>query len=165
MARLKKIWTLIEDVSAGTFFFAGITLIFYGVIMRYVFNDPKAWVEEVVRYVIIWGVFLGFAVALRNNQHIQVDLLYDKLPPTLKKIVDYVATTISILFCTIYTYYGTTLVIHRYSSNMVSLDVGIPMWIVYLILPISGLLFGLRFIERLVNLIRGKEVDYDNPVT
>jgi len=165
MARLKKVWALIEDVSAGTFFFTGITLIFYGVIMRYVFNDPKAWVEEVVRYVIIWGVFLGFAVALRNNQHIQVDLLYDKLPPTLRKFVDYFATIISIGFCSIYTYYGTMLVIHRYDSNMVSLDVGIPMWIVYLILPISGFLFGLRFIERLVGLIRGKEVDYDNPIT
>lgn len=165
MARLKKIWALIEDISAGTFFFTGITLIFYGVIMRYVFNDPKAWVEEVVRYVIIWGVFLGFAVALRNNQHIQVDLLYDKLPPSLRKVVDYIATFISIFFCCIYTYYGTMLVIHRYDSNMVSLDVGIPMWIVYLILPISGFLFALRFIERLVGLIRGKEVDYDNPIT
>ncbi len=165
MKKMRKIWDLLEEISAGTFFFAGITLIFYGVIMRYVFNEPKAWVEEVVRYVIIWGTFLGFAIALRHNQHIQVDILYDKLTKRAKKRVDIFATLISILFCIAYTIYGAILVENRFHSGMVSLDVGIPMWIVYLILPISGILFLLRFIERFVNLMRGKEVYYDNPIT
>lgn len=165
MKTFHKVWKAVEEISAGTFFFGGITLIFYGVIMRYGFNSPKAWVEEVVRYVIIWGVFLGFSIALRHNQHIQVDLLYDKLPPKLQKAVDVFATSVSIFFCSAYTYYGYVLVEARFHSGMVSLDVGIPMWIVYLILPISGFLFTARFIERLVNIIRGKEVKYDNPIT
>ncbi|MDN4606256.1 TRAP transporter small permease [Sporosarcina highlanderae] len=165
MKTLKKVWDLFEEISAGTFFFGGITLIFYGVFMRYVFNEPKAWVEEVVRYVIIWGVFLGFALALRHNQHIQVDMLYDKLSARMKKVLDIFATSVSIAFCVAYTYYGIVLVASRYHSGMVSLDVGIPMWIIYLILPISGTLFLLRFIERLVQLIRGKDVKYDNPIT
>ncbi|WP_438316385.1 TRAP transporter small permease [Sporosarcina sp. FA9] len=165
MKSVKKFWALFEEISAGTFFFTGISLIFYGVIMRYVFNEPKAWVEEVVRYVIIWGVFLGFAIALRHNQHIQVDIIYDKLSNRWKKVVDYFSTIVSILFCGTYTYFGLILVVNRFSSGMVSLDVGIPMWIIYLILPISGLLFLLRFIERLVNLVRGKDAEYDNPLT
>lgn len=165
MKSIKKFWSHFEEISAGTFFFAGISLIFYGVIMRYVFNEPKAWVEEVVRYVIIWGVFLGFAIALRYNQHIQVDILYDKLSVRWKRVVDYFSTSISIVFCLVYTYYGIILVVNRFSSGMVSLDVGIPMWIVYLILPISGFLFLIRFIERLVNLVQGKDAEYDNPIT
>lgn len=165
MKKWKKGWDLLEEISAGTFFFAGITLIFYGVIMRYVFNEPKAWVEEVVRYLIIWGTFIGFAIALRHNQHIQVDILYDKLSGKSKRIIDFFATSVSIIFCIAFTYYGAILVEARYHSGMVSLDVGIPMWIIYLILPISGILFLLRFIERLVQLIRGKDVQYDNPVT
>ncbi|MFS0577170.1 TRAP transporter small permease [Sporosarcina sp. 179-K 3D1 HS] len=165
MKKLKKFWNLFEEVSAGTFFFAGITLIFYGVLMRYVFNEPKAWVEEVVRYVIIWGVFLGFSLALRHNQHIQVDIVYDKLPKKAKFFVDLFATLVSIAFCAVYTYYGIILVENRFTSGMVSLDVGIPMWIVYLILPISGTMFLLRFVERLVNIVRGKDVQYDNPIT
>ncbi|MBE1555615.1 TRAP transporter small permease [Sporosarcina limicola] len=165
MKSLRKFWDSFEEVSAGTFFFTGITLIFYGVIMRYIFNEPKAWVEEVVRYVIIWGTFLGFPIALRYNHHIQVDILYDKLSRRAKKVVDLFATSVSILFCLGFTYYGIILVENRFHSGMVSLDVGIPMWIVYLILPISGTLFTLRFIERLVNLVRGKEEHYDNPIT
>ncbi|MDQ0157304.1 TRAP transporter small permease [Robertmurraya andreesenii] len=165
MKKLNKVWSLFEEISAGTFFFAGITLIFYGVIMRYIFNEPKAWVEEVVRYIIIWGTFLGFAIALRHNQHIQVDIVYDKLSQGTKRIVDIFATTISIVFCLAYTYYGYILVENRFHSGMVSLDVGIPMWIVYLILPISGVLFLVRFVERLVSQLRGKDVNYDNPIT
>lgn len=165
MKNLKKFWGLFEEISAGTFFFTGIALIFYGVIMRYIFNEPKAWVEEVVRYTIIWGVFLGFSIALKYNHHIQVDILYDKLSRGWKKVVDLFSTSVCILFCVLYTYYGTVLVESRFHSGMVSLDVGIPMWIIYLILPISGALFLIRFIERLVNLVRGKDEQYDNPIT
>ncbi|MEG0384182.1 TRAP transporter small permease [Solibacillus cecembensis] len=164
MQKLKKLWAFIEEVSAGTFFSVGIALIFYGVITRYVFNSPQAWVEEVARYSLIWGVFLGFGLALRHNQHIQVDILYDKLKPRMKRVLDILATGISILFCVIYTYYGVILVESRFHSGMVSLDVGIPMWIVYLILPISGILFLLRFIERLVNILAGKDENYANPL-
>jgi len=165
MKALHKIWGYLEEILAGTFFVAGVTLIFYGVIMRYIFNEPQAWVEELARYSIIWGTFFGFGLALRHNQHIQVDILYDKLKPSMKRVLDLVATGLSIVFCLIYTYYGFVLVENRFTSGMVSLDIGIPMWIVYLVLPISGALFLLRFVERLVNILRGKDEEYANPLT
>ncbi|MEB3101014.1 TRAP transporter small permease [Ferviditalea candida] len=156
MKAWKKAWALLEDISAGTFFSAGIALIFYGVLMRYVFNSPKAWVEEVSSYLVIWGALLGISVALRNDHHIQIDMLYDKLPASAKRWVDLFANFVGILFSVFYAYYGYLLVAKRYTSGMVSMDVGIPMWIVYLILPISGILFLLRFIERFVHHVKGK---------
>lgn len=159
-----KFWSRFEEIFSSIFFLVGIFLILYGVFMRYVVNDPQAWVEEVARYTIIWGTFLGFGMALKHNQHIQVDILYDRLGERGKFVMNLVATTLSIAFCLFYTYYGLKLVMARYSSGMVSLDVGIPMWIVYLILPISGTLFLLRFIERLVNILRRKDEEYANPL-
>lgn len=164
MKALHKLWGYLEEILAGFFFVVGIALIFYGVVMRYALNDPQAWVEELARYSIIWGTFLGFGLALRHNQHIQVDILYDKLKPSMKRILDLVATGLSIIFCIIYTYYGFVLVENRFSSGMVSLDIGIPMWVVYLVLPLSGVLFLARFIERLVNILRGKDEVYANPL-
>jgi len=162
---LIKLWTWLEEILASLFFGAGVLLIFYGVFMRYVLNHPQAWVEEVARYSIIWGTFLGFGMALKHNQHIQVDILYDRLNDTGKYILNLAATALSIIFCIIYTYYGWNLVAARLHSGMVSLEVGIPMWIVYLILPISGVLFLLRFIERLINILRRKDEEYANPLT
>jgi C4-dicarboxylate transporter, DctQ subunit len=161
---LSKLWTWLEEILASIFFGVGVLLIFYGVVMRYFLNHPQAWVEEVARYSIIWGTFLGFGMALKHNQHIQVDILYDRLGNKGKYFINILATVLSIVFCLIYTYYGWNLVTARISSGMVSLDVGIPMWIVYLILPISGVLFLLRFIERLVNILRRKDEDYANPL-
>ncbi|MFP3918329.1 TRAP transporter small permease, partial [Lysinibacillus telephonicus] len=103
---LQKVWTYLEEIASGVFFAIGIFLIFYGVIMRYIMNDPQAWVEEVARYAIIWGTFLGFGMALKHNQHIQVDILFDKLNKPMQFILNIVATTLSIIFCLIYTYYG-----------------------------------------------------------
>lgn len=164
MKAIAKLWTWLEEILASLFFGVGVLLIFYGVVMRYVFNNPQAWVEEVSRYSIIWGTFLGFGMALKHNQHIQVDILYDRLNATGKYIINLVATALSIIFCIIYIYYGWNLVTTRFHSGMVSLDMRIPMWIVYLILPISGVLFLLRFIERLVNILRRKDEDYANPL-
>lgn len=155
MKGLKKAWDLLEDILAGSFLSVGIALIFYGVLMRYVFNEPKAWVEEVANYTIVWGALLGVPIALRNNHHIQVDMLYDKMPPSIKRLMDIFSSVIGVLFCLFFTYYGYLLVEKRYTSGMVSMDVGIPMWIVYLILPISGAMFLLRFIERLIRAVTG----------
>lgn len=161
MPRWRKAWDLFEDIAAGTFFSLGIALIFYGVLMRYAFNEPKAWVEEVANYTIVWGALLGVPIALRNNHHIQVDMLYEKMSKPLKKITDIFANAMGILFCLFYTYYGYLLVAKRFSSGMVSMDVGIPMWIVYLILPISGFLFLLRFVDKLIAVLQGKEQKND----
>jgi C4-dicarboxylate transporter DctQ subunit len=164
MRGLKKAWALFEDISAGTFFITGIALILYGVTMRYVFDSPRAWIEEVSGYLIVWGALLGVPIALRNNHHIQVDMLYEKLSKAWRRGVDIFANTMGIVFCVFFTYYGYALVVKRYGSGMVSMDVGIPMWIIYLILPIAGFMFLLRFIERLIHVVRGKEVNHDNPL-
>ena len=60
MKAVYKIWGYLEEILAGIFFVAGVVLIFYGVIMRYIFNEPQAWVEELASYSIIWGTFLWF---------------------------------------------------------------------------------------------------------
>ncbi|MBU9720891.1 TRAP transporter small permease [Bacillus alkalicola] len=153
---MKKCWAFIEEVLAGTFITAGSFVILYGVVMRYFFNDPKAWVVEVSTYMIVWGVLLGAPIALRNNQHIRIDILYDRLSKSSKYVMDIFANAVGVIFCLFFTYYGLLIVLERYPSGMVSMDVGIPMWIVYLVLPFSGLLFLLRYIEKLALAVNGK---------
>lgn len=157
MSRRRKTWDLVEDVLAGTFLSVGIALILYGVIMRYAFNEPKAWVEEVANYTIVWGALLGVPIALRDNHHIQVDILYDKMPNSIKRFMDVFSSVMGIIFCLFYTYYGYLLVAKRYTSGMVSMDVGIPMWLVYMILPISGVMFLLRFLDKLMNILKNRQ--------
>jgi hypothetical protein len=54
--------------------------VFYQFFTRYVLNDSASWTEEIARYLLIATVFVGAAIGVAKNNHIQVDLLYRYLP-------------------------------------------------------------------------------------
>lgn len=153
-----KYWyAWMEDMVSGGLLFIGLAMLFYGVIMRYVFNEPIAWVDEISKYFIIWGTYIGMAVALRDNHHIRVDMLYSVVPDKFKKMMNLFADALGILFCGLLLIYGSELVLNKLQSGQESMDVGVPLWIVYSIMPISGFLFGVRFVESLIKHISGKQ--------
>ena len=71
--------TLEGWLALGIFWLLGAT-VFYQFVTRYVFNDSAAWTEEIARYLLIGTVFVGAAIGVAKNNHIQVDLLYRWLP-------------------------------------------------------------------------------------
>ena len=66
-------------LALGLFWMLGMT-VFYQFVTRYVFNDSAAWTEEIARYELIAVVFIGAAVGVTKNNHIQVDFFYRHLP-------------------------------------------------------------------------------------
>jgi TRAP-type C4-dicarboxylate transport system permease small subunit len=69
-----------EAWAALALFWALGATVFYQFITRYVFNNSAAWTEEIARYLLIGTVFVGAAIGVARNNHIQVDLLYRYLP-------------------------------------------------------------------------------------
>jgi TRAP-type C4-dicarboxylate transport system permease small subunit len=55
-------------------------VVFTQFVTRYVFNNSASWTEEIARYLLIGTVFVGAAIGVAKNNHIQVDLLYRYLP-------------------------------------------------------------------------------------
>ncbi|MDA8228206.1 MAG: TRAP transporter small permease [Desulfitobacterium hafniense] len=154
MKRFWQVFEFVEDIVSGGLLFCGVSLIFYGVIMRYYFDAPKSWVDEVSQYLIIWGTLIGTSVALRNNHHIKVDMLFDRLPSRVQYYVTLFAHTVGIAFSLFITYYGFTLVQFTHRTGQRSTDVGIPLFIVYSILPLMGGLLTLRFTVKLYETAR-----------
>lgn len=147
---IKKImekYNYFEEMFSGALLAIGLAISFYGVIMRYVMNSPEPWVDEIFKYFVIWGTMIGFAVSLRHQHHIKVDALYGMLPQNMKRYMDVLSNGIGLLFCVLFTLWSVQLVMINIKSGQVSMDVGIPMWVVYLIVPLAGVLFGLRFLE------------------
>jgi TRAP-type C4-dicarboxylate transport system permease small subunit len=69
-----------EAWAALALFWALGATVFYQFITRYVFNNSAAWTEEIARYLLIGTVFVGAAIGVAKNNHIQVDLLYRYVP-------------------------------------------------------------------------------------
>lgn len=156
---MKKIFTLFEDFFSSLFFLVGLGLMFYEVIMRYVFDDPTTWINETASILVVWGILFGLSVALRDNHHISVDIFYAMLPRRMQKVVDIFANLVGIGFCLFLMITGIELVNHTFQSGQVTMDTRTPYWIYYLIMPISGLLFLVRFIERLKRVIKNQNVE------
>ena len=72
--------TTIEGwVALGLFWVLGLTVL-YQFITRYVLNDSASWTEEIARYLLVGTVFVGAAIGVARNNHIQVDFFYRHLP-------------------------------------------------------------------------------------
>ncbi|MEO7811234.1 MAG: TRAP transporter small permease, partial [Usitatibacter sp.] len=68
-----------EDWAAFALFWVLATVIFYQFVTRYALNDSASWTEEIARYLLIAVAFVGAAVNVRKNNHIQVDFFYRML--------------------------------------------------------------------------------------
>jgi C4-dicarboxylate transporter DctQ subunit len=159
MSVIKRIYSFLEDFLSSIFFIFGLGLMFYEVIMRYVFDSPTTWINETASIIVVWGILFGLAVGLRDNHHISVDIFYTLLPKRIQKYVDIFANLVGIAFCIFLTYNGIELVNHTFESGQVTMDTRTPYWIYYIVIPISGFMFMIRFIERLARIFKNNGVD------
>jgi TRAP-type transport system small permease protein len=90
--------TTIEGwVSLLIFWMLGAT-VFYQFFTRYVLNNSASWTEEIARYLLIGTVFVGAAIGVAKNNHIQVDLLYRYLPKGVGRAMSLVVDVLRIAF-------------------------------------------------------------------
>lgn len=54
-------------------------LVFLNVILRYCFDSGVSFSDEISRFLFVWLTFLGALLALRDHQHLGVDLITRKL--------------------------------------------------------------------------------------
>ena len=90
--------TTVEAWAALLFFWALGLTVFYQFFTRYVMNDSAAWTEEIARYLLIATVFVGAAIGVAKNNHIQVDFFYRFMPPWLGRAMALLTDALRIAF-------------------------------------------------------------------
>jgi TRAP-type C4-dicarboxylate transport system permease small subunit len=90
--------TPLEGWVALAIFWALGGVVFYQFFTRYVLNDSAAWTEEIARYLLIGTVFVGAAIGVAKNHHIQVDLLYRYLPRRASRVLSTLVDALRIAF-------------------------------------------------------------------
>ena len=88
----------VEGWLALAFFWVLGATVLYQFITRYVFNDSAAWTEEIARYELIAVVFIGAAIGVAKNNHIQVDFFYRHMPAKMGRVMSTVTDVLRIAF-------------------------------------------------------------------
>jgi TRAP-type transport system small permease protein len=66
----------VEDWLSVIILWAMSIFVFLQFVTRYFFNNSLAWTEEISSYLLICLTFIGSAMAVRKNTHIQIEFLY-----------------------------------------------------------------------------------------
>ena len=87
-----------EDWLALALFWLLGVIVFYQFFTRYALNDSASWTEEIARYFLVATVFVGAAMCVRKNNHIQVDFFYRVLPRRLMRVMSTLVDIVRIAF-------------------------------------------------------------------
>ncbi|MQX35063.1 TRAP transporter small permease subunit [Roseospira navarrensis] len=84
--------------------FIAMTISVFEVVMRYVFHSPTSWVHESTVMLIAALFALGGPVALARDKHIRVRVIYDAVPPHVRRWLDVFNNAVILVFCIGMTY-------------------------------------------------------------
>jgi TRAP-type C4-dicarboxylate transport system permease small subunit len=91
------IWTLVEQ-AALVAFIGMLLLVTAQVFLRYVMEVSVPWTEEAARWFYAYQIFLGCAIAARENVHLRATFLLDRFPSRLKAAVECCIAVAGLIF-------------------------------------------------------------------
>ena len=83
-----------------------LSICFVAVVMRYAFNSPIVWSEEVILTCLIWFGFMCISIGIYRDDHIAIEGVFNKLPPLARKALTVFRHVLLMVFCMFMTYYG-----------------------------------------------------------
>ncbi len=121
---------------------------------------PWLWLQEVTSTLFIYGIFIGFAVATRRNDHLYLTAVSESLHGRLRIAAEIVirAVVLSVALCMIY--FGYINFMRGFGSFR--LPSNTPIASLYAAIPMAGVLIALFTIEQIVNGLRNG-FEHDEP--
>ena len=137
----------LEEIVAGTGLVVMTGLVFAQAVMRYAFNAPMSWPDEIATYCMIWSVYLSASWAVRERSHVRVLNLSQMLPEPFSLwfigLSDLIWLGVSLFIC----WQGILLFVSLDQQRYVSPVLGIDQKWPYLVIAVGFGLIGLRLIQ------------------
>ena len=149
---------------------AATLIIFVAVIHRYASGLPipvvqdfllrinTSWAQELTIYLFVWMAKFGAAYGVRTGIHVGVDVLINRLNTSLKKKFILFGLLAGASFTGIIAALGADFVFELSGTSSTSEVLELPIWIVYLAIPLGSSLMCFRFLQVSWNFARGGEL-------
>ncbi|TWJ06676.1 TRAP transporter small permease [Altererythrobacter ishigakiensis] len=137
---------MLEKALAGILvllFSATVITVVWQVIGRYVLEAPSSATEEIARFLLIWLGMVSMAYAFARRMHVGVDLISARLSPSGRISAARAIWLACAAFALIVMVYGGGLLVKVTATlGQTSAALGLPMWTIYGIMPVSGLVIA-----------------------
>jgi len=136
-----------------------VLLVFLQVLSRYVFNNSIGWSSELSRYLLIWITWVSASYVIRTGEHIRVTTIINMFKPSVQKVIEVFVIICWAIFALVMAIEGTKVVLNIKLMNQTTSTLGLPMWIVYLAIPVGGSLMIIRLIQQIYFIYRKPNIE------
>ncbi len=116
-------------------------------------SNPFSFTDELAEFLLIWVGLLGAAYVSGHKQHLAIELIYKKLSESnIRKLNIFINILIILFSAFILVIGGIRFVVINIKLEQLSAAMQLPMWYVYLVLPLSGLFIIYYALDDIVRL-------------
>ncbi|MBW6393079.1 TRAP transporter small permease [Billgrantia antri] len=128
------------------------------VIGRFVFGSSIFFTGEINRILIIMITFAGIGYAARHGRHIRMSAVYDALPVGGRRVLMIVISLFTALVMFFLLYYSIVYIADLYSKGRVLPALSIPVWIIYVWVPLGFLITGIQYFLTAIKNMTSRDV-------
>lgn len=149
----------IEEWSIAILMAAATLIIFVAVVHRYtaslaipgvqdfLLDINLSWAQELCIYMFIWMAKIGAAYGVRTGIHVGVDVFINALSTPWRKFFVIFGLLTGAVFTGIVGTFSVIFIHGLYNTDQTSPDMELPMWMIYLGMPIGSYLMCFRFLQ------------------
>lgn len=133
------------------FLFGFFLLILLQVFLRYLFNAPTVWASELAQMLFGAYAVLTGGYILRTGGHVNVDIIYSKLPEKPRAAIDIFTSILFFLFLAVLLIYGGSMAmdsVGRLETSGSAWDP--PVYPLRLAMPVAAVLLFLQGLAKLI---------------
>ena len=148
--RFERLTTGFAMLAACAMMTIAASLGMFQIITRFILEQPAEWTEVLIRFSLIWMVFMGIPMAFRQGAMVSVDVMYRWSPPKLKRVLDWVVFFAAQALILIIIWWGWDYAQRGKVQTIIGLE-SISMFWAYLAMPVGGVFCVISLIGNLID--------------
>jgi TRAP-type C4-dicarboxylate transport system permease small subunit len=122
----------------------------YQILTRFVLERPAEWTEVLIRFSLIWMVFLGIPLAFRQGAMVSVDVLYRWSGARFRRMLDWVVNLAALSLVGVILWWGWDYANRGKVQTMIGLE-DVSMFWAYLAMPVGSIFAAIGIVGNLLD--------------
>jgi TRAP-type C4-dicarboxylate transport system permease small subunit len=153
--RVQRAVAAVENALIAVLLVAIVLVILAQVFFRYVLSQPLSWSIEVATGLLLYIAFVGFAIGVRDNAHVALNLFEHRLGRRARRAVRVVEL---LALAAVLGAIGVGAIAYLGEQNDVTTPAGLRLWWILLAMPIGAALGCFHAVVEIVAALRGADV-------